>query len=163
MATTSCTTQSEPEVQFPLSTRSKTSPPPRRHERPQPRPPPGSLDLDRRSVYFQQARPRGRLLRCLGGFGRRRGTPGSHSFPFSTHERALTGVSWLRRRFPRRRGRSLGRRATMSGSESWSVSSPTCPSGSCSGLEPTGHSRRGPLLPPLLRRRLAGRARGGPA
>jgi hypothetical protein len=72
----------------------------------------------------------------------------------------LTGVCLPRRRCPRRRGRRAT--ATMSGSGSWSARSPTCPSGSCSGLGPTGPS--GGLLPsPPRRRRLAGRARRGPA
>jgi hypothetical protein len=72
----------------------------------------------------------------------------------------LTGVCLPHRRCPRRRDRRAT--VTMSGSGSWSARSPTCPSGSCNGLGPTGPS--GGLLPPLpRRRRLAGRARRGPA
>uniref|UniRef100_A0A0A9GFP6 Uncharacterized protein n=1 Tax=Arundo donax TaxID=35708 RepID=A0A0A9GFP6_ARUDO len=73
----------------------------------------------------------------------------------------------MRRRSRRRRVRNRRWRATatatMSGSESWSVCLPTCPSGSCSGLAPTGRSPRGlpPPPPPPQRRRLAGLARRG--
>lgn len=70
-------------------------------------------------------------------------------------------IRFLRRRFPRRRGRS--RRATVTPSGSWSARSPTCRSGSCSAPAPTGRSAAAGLVPPPpRRRRLAGRARKGP-